>query len=86
MAKQMRVQELENVLLDQIEKLSDDTILEDEEKTKILIERSKTMAELTNAYIGVNRMKLDVVKELNKGGNLYENYLGIESSKTTGKV
>ena len=86
MAKQMRVQELENVLLDQIEKLSDDTILEDEEKSKILIERSKTMAELTNAYIGVNRMKLDVVKELNKGGNLYESYLGIESPKTTGKV
>lgn len=85
MAK-MKVQELENVLLEQIEKLNDDSYLEDEEKGKMLIERSKSIAELTNAYIGVNRMKLDVVKELNKGGNLYEGYLGIESDGKAGKV
>ena len=77
MAKQMKVQELENVLLDQIEKLNDDSVMDDPEKAKILIERSQSMANLTNAYIGVNRMKLDVVKELNKGGTLYEKYLGI---------
>ena len=63
-----------------------DKAAHDEEKGKMLIERSKSIAELTNAYIGVNRMKIDVVKELNKGGNLYESYLGIESAKTTGKV
>lgn len=86
MAKQMKVQELENVLLDQIEKLNDDSVMDDPERAKILIERSQSMANLTNAYIGVNRMKLDVVKELNKGGNLYEKYLGIESDSAQGKV
>lgn len=86
MAKQMKVQELENVLLDQIEKLNDDSVMDDPEKAKILIERSQSMANLTNAYIGVNRMKLDVVKELNKGGTLYEKYLGIESDSAQGKV
>ena len=83
MAK-MKVQELESVLLDQIEKLNDDSVLEDAEK--MLIERSNAMVGLTNSFIGVNRMKLDVVKELNKGGNLYESYLGIESVKPTGKA
>ena len=86
MAKQMKVQELENVLLDQIEKLNDDSVMDDPEKAKILIERSQSMANLTNAYIGVNRMKLDIVKELNKGGTLYEKYLGIESDSAQGKV
>ena len=86
MARQMKVQELENVLLDQIEKLNDDSVMDDPEKAKILIERSQSMANLTNAYIGVNRMKLDVVKELNKGGTLYEKYLGIESDSAQGKV
>lgn len=86
MARQMKVQELENVLLDQIEKLNDDSLMDDPEKAKILIERSQSMANLTNAYIGVNRMKLDVVKELNKGGNLYEKYLGIEADSAQGKV
>ena len=86
MARQMKVQELENVLLDQIEKLNDDSVMDDPEKAKILIERSQSMANLTNAYIGVNRMKLDVVKELNKGGNLYEKYLGIEADSAQGKV
>ena len=85
MAK-MKVKELETVLLDQIEKLNDDSVMEDPEKAKVLIDRSKSIADLTNAYIGVNRMKLDVVKELNKGGNLYESYLGIESPSDIGKV
>ena len=86
MARQMKAQELENVLLDQIEKLNDDSVMDDPEKAKILIERSQSMANFTNAYIGVNRMKLDIVKELNKGGTLYEKYLGIESDSAQGKV
>ena len=78
MAKKMNIHELEETILDQIEKLNDDSIASDPEKAQSMIERSKAMAELTNAYIGVNRMKLDVVKELNKSGSLYEGYLGIE--------
>ena len=80
------IKELESVLLDQIEKLNDDSISEDEEKAKILIERSKAISELTKSYVEVNRMKLDVVKELNKGGSLYEGYLGIDISSKTGKI
>ena len=75
-----KIQELETTLLDQIEKLNDDTVLEDPEKAKTLCERSKCIADLTEAYIGVNRMKLDVVKELNRNGGLYEDYLGLENA------
>ena len=78
--------ELELVLLDQIEKLNDDSIMEDTEKAKVLIERSQAMSNLANAYIGVNRMKLDIVKEMNRGGTLYEKYLGIESDTEIGKA
>lgn len=85
MAKKMSIHELEEVLLDQIEKLSDDSIAEDEEKAQQMIDRSKSIAELTNSFIGVQRVKLDVVKELNRGGTIYEKYLGIEGAPV-GKV
>lgn len=80
MAKKMSVQELEEVLLNQIEALNDPTE-EDAEKANINIERSKAIVGLTNAFIGVQRVKLDVVKELNNGGNIYEKYLGIDTQK-----
>lgn len=76
------IKELENALLDQIEKLNDDSIAEDSDKAKTLIERSRAMSELADSYIGVSRMKLDVVKELNRSGGLYEDYLGIEDKQT----
>ena len=85
MAK-LKVQELEDTILDQIEKLNQDDILDEPEKAKVLIDRSNAMASLAKTYIEVNRMKLDVVKELNKGGTLYESYLGIESKTKVGKV
>ena len=78
MANRNRVHELEQTLLDQIEKLNQDDVMSEPEKAQQMIERSKAMADLANAYIGINRMKLDVVKELNKGGTVYEKYLGIE--------
>lgn len=74
----IKVKELENVLLDQIEKLNDDSLMDDKENAKILIEKSMAISELTNSFIGINRMKLDVVKELNKNGSEYKEYLGIE--------
>lgn len=86
MGKKIGVKELEEVLLNQIEMLNDESIGEDSEKVQQMIDRSQSIASLTNAYIGVQRVKLDVVKELNRGGNLYESYLGIESAKPTGKV
>lgn len=77
-AKKNRLQELENVLLDQIEKLNQDDIASDKEAAQVLIERSQAMSTLANSYISINRLKLDVVKELNNSGGLYESYLGIE--------
>lgn len=79
------IKELETALLDQIEKLNDDSIAEDEEKAKTLIERSRAMSELADSYVGVSRMKLDVVKELNRSGGLYEDYLGIEDKTVLAK-
>ena len=54
--------ELENVLLDQIEKLNDDSIFEDKEAVKTLIERSKAISDLTNSYIDIQKTKLDAQK------------------------
>lgn len=77
-AKKNRLQELENVLLDQIEKLNQDDIASDKEAAQVLIERSQAMSTLANSYISIHRLKLDVVKELNNSGGFYEDYLGIE--------
>jgi hypothetical protein len=77
----MDIKELERTLIDQIEKLNDDSIAEDEAACRAMIERSNAMSGLANAYIGVQRLKLDVVKQLNNNGGLYEEYLGIEDKK-----
>lgn len=76
-----RIKELEDTILDQIEKLNDDSIGDDPEAIQRMIDRSKAIAQLTDSIVGINRMKLDVVKELNKNGSLYENYLGITDEK-----
>ena len=73
--------ELEVTILDQIEKLNDDSIAEDMDKTKMLIDRSKAISELSENYTDIQRLKLDIVKELNNNGGLYESYLGIEDKK-----
>lgn len=73
--------ELESVLLDQIEMLNDNSIGEDPEQTKAMVERSKAISELTKNVCEINRLKLDVVKQLNENGGLYEEYLGITDGK-----
>lgn len=78
--------ELESVILDQIEKLNDDSIADDVEKANMLVERSKAIKELADSFVGINRMKLDIVKELNHGGTLYEGYLGITADRPSGEV
>lgn len=77
--------ELESVLLDQIEKLNDDSIGEDIEATKAMVERSKAISELAKNVCEMNRLKLDIVKECNSNGGLYEQYLGIEDDKSSCK-
>lgn len=49
----MNIKELEATLLDQIEKLNDDSIAEDEASCRALIDRSNAMSDLTNSYIGI---------------------------------
>lgn len=71
------VNKLEKMLLQQVELLGSDN-LTDTDKAKLMIERSKAMSELADSYVSINRMKLDVVKELNANGTLYEKYLGVE--------
>lgn len=80
MAK-LSLKELENVLLDQIEKLSDDSIGDDKEATKLMIDRSKAISELSTNVIALNNMKLAFVKEMNKNGGKYSEVLGIKSEE-----
>ena len=78
MAGNSKIKELENVLLDQIEKLNDDSLFEEEEKAKIMIEKSKAISELSKNFTEIQKMKLEVVRYAENTGNLYTKYLGIE--------
>ena len=55
----MRIEELENTLLDQIEKLNQDDVMASPEEADRLIARSKAMSELTNSYIDIQRTKIE---------------------------
>lgn len=74
----MKLDELENTLLDQIEKLNDDSLADDPEKARLMIEKSKVMSDLAGRVTEMNRLKLDVYKEANQNGGIYEKFLGIE--------
>ena len=74
----MKLDELENTLLDQIEKLNDDSLADDPEKAKMMIEKSKVMSDLAGRLNEMNRLKLDIYKEANANGGIYEKLLGIE--------
>ena len=75
------INEVENMLIDQIAKLNDDSIMGDAEQAKLLIDRSIQISNLSNSFVNLNQLKLDIVKELNKSGGLYESYLGIEEKR-----
>ena len=77
----MKLNELENVLLDQIEKLNDDTIADDEKLTRMLVERSQAISNLSTNVMNLNRLKLDVVKHAEVNGGLYDSYLGLEDAR-----
>lgn len=74
----MKLDELEATLLDQIEKLNDDSLAEDMEKAQMMIEKSKAMGDLAGRINDLNRLKLDVYKEANANGGVYEKMLGID--------
>ena len=81
----MKLDELENTLLDQIEKLNDDSLADDLEKAQMMIEKSKVMSDLAGRLNEMNRLKLDIYKEANANGGMYEKILGIERNETLGK-
>lgn len=70
--------EMEKTLLDQIEKLNDDSIASDPEAAKVMIERSKAIGSLASQVTEINKLKLDIYKEANANGGIYEKFLGIE--------
>lgn len=74
----MKMDELEAVLLDQIEKLNDDSLAEDVEKAQMMINKSKAISDLAGRVNDLNRLKLDVYKEANANGGVYEKMLGID--------
>ena len=76
--KMTRFDELENVLLNQIEMLNDESILTDKESATIAIEKSKAISNLTGNFTELQKVKLDIVKTAKKERGVYDKYLGIE--------
>ena len=71
--------ELEEVLLNQIETLADDSLFEDKEKAEILINKSKAISELSKNFTELQQTKLAIAKEGSRCGS-YDKFLGIESN------
>ena len=73
------INELENVLLDQIEKLNDDSIADNKEEVEKIIGRSKAISDLASNYINIQQLKISAVLAVEKTGGMpaYEKYLGI---------
>lgn len=70
--------QLEEVLMDQIQKLNDDSIFEKEEEAKIIIDKSKAISDLVKNYTELQNTKINIVRTVENNGGLYEGYLGIE--------
>jgi len=70
--------EVEKTLIDQIEKLNDDSLFEDPEAAKQVVERSKAISSLANNYMQMQEFKLNLVKTCESTGPIYNGVLGIE--------
>ena len=85
------IEELEKTILDQIEKLSDDSIAPDSKDARVVIEKSRCMSELASNIIEMKkvrndeaRVKIDAVRAMHETsiGNkvsdrTVQKYLGI---------
>ena len=76
--KMTRFDELENVLLNQIEMMNDESILTDKESATIAIQKTKAISDLTGNFTELQKVKLDIVKTAMKNRGVYDKYLGIE--------
>mgnify|MGYP007101837787 CR=1 FL=1 len=82
-----RIQELENLLLDQIEKLNQDDVLNKPDELQGLLDRSKAITELTDSLLDVQRLKIDTQRvkieavkvAKDQQGLGYDKYLGISA-------
>ena len=70
--------ELEKTLLDQIEKLNDDTIESSPEQVQALIARSEAMSNLATQVVNLQQLKIEAVKVMDRANGDYAKYLGIE--------
>lgn len=77
MEKKNKIEELENVLLDQIEKLNDDSLMSDPEQARIVVDKSRAISELSKNYSDIQRLKLEVVRTAMKDMS-YAGYLGLD--------
>ena len=86
-----RTQELEDIILEQIEKLNQDDIMSTPEELKNLLDRSKAISELTDSLINIQRTKIDAQRvrieavrvAKDQQGLGYEKYLGIQNDGDT---
>lgn len=67
-----KILELENVLLDQLEKLNDDSLNTSEEELNRVLNKSKAISALADNVIELNRLKLDIVKASEDNTFVYE--------------
>ena len=86
-----RIQELENLLLDQIEKLNQDDVLNKPDELQGLLDRSRAITELTGSLLDIQRTKIDAQRvrievvrvAKDQQGLGYEKYLGIQNDGDT---
>lgn len=85
------IEELEKTLLDQIEKLSDDSIAPDSKEARVMIEKSKCMSDLAGNFVEIQkarnenaRIRIEAVRTAHnvsvgdKSDITMRRYLGIE--------
>ncbi len=82
----MKLDELERVLLDQIETLNDNSLFDNEEEARIVVEKSRAISKLVADYVNIQQLKLNIVKELNKNGTAYEQFLGVSDEKLSNNL
>lgn len=82
----MKLDELERVLLDQIETLNDNSLFDNEEEARIVVEKSRAISKLAADYVNIQQLKLNIVKELNKNGTAYEQFLGVSDEKLSNNL
>ena len=79
----MRIDELEKTLLDQIEKLNDDSLAEDFDNARIMIEKSKVMSDLAGRVTELNRLKFDLYRKPTQTAEYMKNFWGLKINEKT---